>query len=66
MTAPSAATRWLTGFAVAAVLQAGCVVEQIDLDDRRCDDDHPCVEGYICIEDICEREDNDDSGNASD
>ncbi len=40
----------------------GCVVEPIDLNDRRCDDEHPCVEGYTCIKETCELDDDEDPG----
>jgi hypothetical protein len=40
-----------------ALLAVACIVPPIDLGDRSCDDEHPCVEGYFCAEGTCERED---------
>ena len=46
----------------AAVLVAsslGCLVEPINLDDRKCDEEHPCIDGYTCVDEVCERDDKD-------
>jgi hypothetical protein len=40
-----------------ALLAVACIVPPIDLGDRSCDDEHPCVEGYFCADGTCERED---------
>lgn len=44
-------------------LSLGCLVEPIDLDDRKCDEEHPCIDGYTCVDEVCERDD-EDSGSA--
>ena len=39
---------------VGCALAVACVVAPIDLADRRCDDAHPCVDGYVCVDNTCE------------
>ena len=39
---------------------AACVVDPIELNDRKCDEDHPCVDGYSCVDQTCERDDGDE------
>ncbi len=48
-------------FVVVSML-VGCVVEPIDLNGHTCDEEHPCVDGYICIEGECESDDGSASG----
>jgi hypothetical protein len=43
------------------VVGVACVVEPIDLNDRKCDEDRPCVDGYTCTDNICERDEADSS-----
>ncbi len=52
-------------FAVVLVLVSACNVDPIDLGDRACDDEHPCVRGYVCVDEICVREDEPDAGPAT-
>lgn len=44
----------------ALVAPAACSIEPIDLNDRACDEEHPCVDGYECIEEVCELEEAED------
>lgn len=46
---------------VLGVVGVACVVEPIGLNDRKCDEDHPCVDGYTCTDNICERDEDDSS-----
>jgi hypothetical protein len=52
----------LLGVVLALAGLAGCLVDPIDLNDRKCDDDHACVDGYTCIEGECEDDDGSSSG----
>lgn len=47
--------------AIVLVVLSGCLVEPIDLNDRKCDEDHECVDGYTCIEGECENDEESDS-----
>jgi hypothetical protein len=48
---------WPTLVLTLAFLGGGCFIDPIDLDERLCDDDRPCVNGYDCIDGTCERVD---------
>jgi len=45
-------TPWRRVAALAAVTLAGCTVPDDLLDDRPC----PCIEGWVCVTDVCVRE----------
>ena len=45
-----------------SLIVAGCLVEPIDLNDRKCDEEHPCVDGYTCVEEVCEVDEEEDPG----
>ncbi len=34
-----------------------CVVAPVDLSGRACDDSHPCLEGWVCTNGICDEYD---------
>lgn len=52
---------------VLVVVAAGaCDVEPIDLADRACDAEHPCVTGYECVDDVCVRSEEQADGGPQD